>query len=374
MDSSNNYKKNCDYELIIIGAGPAGLSAAKTAAERGVNVILIDENDRPGGQLFTQTHKFFGSKEHYAGIRGFQIGEKLLKDLAEINVKLLLNTTVFGIFPTEKRVMYSTNNSKIHTIMSENILIATGALEKPILFKGWTLPGVMGAGAAQTMMNVYRVLPGKRVIMIGSGNVGLIVSYQLMQAGSKVLGVIELLPKISGYKVHAAKIRRAGVPILTSHTIIEAKGKNFVKSAVISRINFNNGSIEYIKGSEFEINCDLICIASGFQPFSELCWQLGLEMKYISALGGFVPVHNIYMESSIPGIFVAGDVAGIEEASTAMEEGKLVGEVVAFRLGYSKEKDFKIYFNQINKRLSDLRSGSFGIERKKGKSILTNYS
>lgn len=355
-------------ELVIIGAGPAGLIAAKEAASHGVKVIILDENDRPGGQLFTQTHKFFGSKEHSAGIRGIQIGERLLNDIDKLNVEILLNTTVYGIFP-DKTIMFSVSGGKVQTIEAKKILIAAGALEKPLIFKGWTLPGLMGAGAAQTMMNVYRVLPGRRALMIGSGNVGLIVSYQLKQAGCDVVGVIEIMPNISGYKVHASKIRRAAIPILTSYTIIEAKGKDYVESVIIAKVDKN---FEPIKDSKFEIDCDLICIAAGLQPFNELCWQLKMNMKYIEALGGFVPVHDKNLETSIEGIYVAGDIAGIEEASTAMEEGRLVGNAAAWKLGYITGNQFNDFSSIIHKRLSELRLGSFGEEREKGKELLAS--
>ena len=360
-------------DLVIIGAGPAGLTAAREAASHGAKVLVLDENDRPGGQLFTQTHKFFGSKEHMASVRGFQIGEQLLEDLSKLDVEISLNTVVLGVFP-DKKVMFVKGEDKVKTVDARTVLLATGALEKPLMFKGWTLPGVMGAGAAQTMMNIFRVLPGRKALMVGSGNVGLIVSYQLKQAGCEVVGVLEVLPKISGYKVHASKIRRAGIPILTSYTIKEAKGKEFVESAVITGVELPVNACRPVQGSEIEIECDLICIAAGLQPFSELCWQLNLKMQYISALGGFVPVHDKYLQTSVPDIYIAGDLAGIEEASTAMEEGRLAGKVVAWRLGYLDKKEFNFYFDEINIRLSELRLGSFGIEREKGKKLLLDSS
>jgi len=360
-------------DLVIIGAGPAGLTAAREAASHGAKVLVLDENDRPGGQLFTQTHKFFGSKEHMASVRGFQIGEQLLEDLSKLDVEISLNTVVLGVFP-DKKVMFVKGEDKVKTVDARTVLLATGALEKPLMFKGWTLPGVMGAGAAQTMMNIFRVLPGRKALMVGSGNVGLIVSYQLKQAGCEVVGVLEVLPKISGYKVHASKIRRAGIPILTSYTIKEAKGKEFVQSAVITGVELPVNVCRPIQWSEMEIECDLICIAAGLQPFSELCWQLNLKMQYISALGGFVPVHDKYLQTSVPDIYIAGDLAGIEEASTAMEEGRLAGKVVAWRLGYLDKKEFNFYFDEINIRLSELRLGSFGIEREKGKKLLLDSS
>ena len=159
------------YDLVIVGAGPSGLSAAIEAAKRGLDVVVLDENARPGGQLFKQIHKFFGSKEHKAKIRGFRIGEELLKEADALGVQVKLNATVIGLY-RDKEVVYRMGDA-IHHIKGDTVIIATGASENMVPFDGWTLPGVMGAGAAQTMMNLYGVRPGKRILMLGSGNVGL---------------------------------------------------------------------------------------------------------------------------------------------------------------------------------------------------------
>ncbi|MCL4415772.1 MAG: NAD(P)/FAD-dependent oxidoreductase, partial [Actinobacteria bacterium] len=204
-------------ELAVIGAGPAGLSAAVEAAKNGVDVIVIDENKKPGGQLFKQIHRFFGSEEHLAGTRGFEIGNMLLDDAKKYGVKVLLDNIVWGLFPDLK--IGISDNEKVSIIEADKVIVATGAVENSLSFPGWTLPNIMGAGAVQTMINIHRVLPGSRVLTIGSGNVGLIVSYQLMQAGADVLAVIEVMDHIGGYMVHASKIARMGVEILTSHTI-----------------------------------------------------------------------------------------------------------------------------------------------------------
>ena len=164
------------YDMIVVGAGPAGLSAAIEAAKKGMHVVVYDENAKPGGQLFKQIHKFFGSKEHKAKIRGFHIGEELLAEAASLGVEVVLNAIVIGIFP-EKEVTVKVEDHVIH-VKGDTILIATGASENMVTFPGWTLPGVIGAGAAQTMMNLHGTLPGKRVLMLGSGNVGLVVSFQ----------------------------------------------------------------------------------------------------------------------------------------------------------------------------------------------------
>ena len=169
------------HDLIIVGAGPSGLSAAIEAAKRGLDVVVFDENEKPGGQLFKQIHKFFGSKEHRAKVRGFVIGQQLLDEAAEAGVKVVLNATVIGLYQ-DKEVVVKIGEEIIH-YKADAVVIATGAAENMVTFPGWTLPGVIGAGAAQTMMNLHGVLPGKKVLMLGSGNVGLVVSFQLLQCG-----------------------------------------------------------------------------------------------------------------------------------------------------------------------------------------------
>lgn len=358
-----------ETEIAVVGAGPAGLSASIEAKFYGAKVMLIDENQKPGGQLFKQIHKFFGSQEHHAGVRGYVIGQQLLSDCQRLNVEVMLETAVWGIFDDRRIGIADKNGSKI--IKSKRIILATGASENPLAFPGWTLPGVMGAGAVQTMMNVHRVLPGKNAIMVGSGNVGLIVAYQLLQAGAKVHAIVEFAPNISGYLVHASKLLRAGVPILTSHTILEAKGNESVEKAIVTEIDDKRNPII---GSEKTFDVDLICIAVGMSPESDLCRMAGCEMQYIKELGGYVARHDENMETTIDGIYIAGDLSGIEEASTAMEEGRLAGLSSTESLGYLSRSEFEEKAKIIKQRLLNLRSGPFGEERRKAKRDLRNIS
>jgi len=352
-------------EIAIVGGGPAGLSASIEARTYGAKVTLVDENQKPGGQLFKQIHKFFGSQEHHAGVRGYIIGEQLLRDCQRLNVEVMLETVVWGIF--EGNRLGVVNKSLNRIIKADRIILATGASENPLAFPGWTLPGVMGAGAVQTMMNVHRVLPGRDALMIGSGNVGLIVAYQLLQAGANVHALIEALPRIGGYLVHAAKLKRAGVPILTSHTISEARGTESIEEAIVVALDKD---YKPITGSEQTFKVDLICIAVGMSPESELCRMAGCRMKYIKELGGHVPIHDERMETTVPGIYVAGDSSGIEEASTAIEEGRLAGLSAAESLGYISKDEFEEKADIIRQRLLSLRTGPFGEARLKAKQKL----
>lgn len=358
-----------DADIAIVGAGPAGLAAAVEAARWGGRVVVLDENERPGGQLFKQIHKFFGSEAHRAGTRGLRIGEELLAEARKLGVDVRLGTVVHGLF--EGRVLGIISGGHTTTLRARRIILATGASENALAFPGWELPGVMGAGAAQTMMNLHRVLPGRRVLMVGAGNVGLIVSYQLLQAGAEVAAIVEALPAIGGYEVHAAKVRRAGVPILTGHTVLRAEGAEQVERAVVAAIDAH---WKPLPGSERTLEVDTICLAVGLSPLAELAWMAGCRFAYERTLGGWVPMHNEHMETSVPGLYVAGDLAGVEEASAAMEEGRLAGLAAAASLGLMPQAEAKAALAEVQERLEALRAGPFGEPRAAAKARLAGQA
>jgi len=344
-----------ECEIIIIGGGPAGLCAALSASSLGAKVLLAERDEIPGGQLVKQTHKFFGSENQYAGDRGFRIGEMLVEKVqSDPNIKVWTNSTVLAIY--EDGVITVEHDEKHTKIMPKRVIISTGASEKFLAFPGNDLPGVYGAGAVQTLMNVAGVKPAKRVLMVGAGNIGLIVSYQLKQAGVEVAAVIEGQPVIGGYLVHASKIRRAGVPVLTRHTILEAYGNGLVEGAVIAEID---DKWLPVKGTERKIPCDAICLAVGLSPLTELVWQAGCEMVYIRELSGHVPVVDENLETTRRGIYCAGDAGGIEEASSAMVEGRLAGISAAASLGYCTKKAKQLKRAAIEE-LRELRAGPTG--------------
>ena len=340
---------------MIIGGGPAGLCAAISAASLGAQVLLAERDAIAGGQLVKQTHKFFGSEKQYAGDRGIHIGEMLVNRVkSDPNIEIWTDSTVLAIY--EDGVVTVEHEEKHTKVYPQRIIITTGAAEKFLAFPGNDLPGIYGAGAVQTLMNVDGVKPAKRVLMVGAGNIGLIVSYQLKQAGVDVVAVIEAMPKIGGYLVHASKIRRAEIPVLTRHTIVKTYGNEKVDGAVITEIDEN---WQPIPGTEQNIDCDAICLAVGLSPLTELAWQAGCEMVFIRELSGHVPILNDDLETTCSGIYCAGDVSGIEEASSAMVEGRLAGINAAISLGYDSGEAEKMRKNAISE-LEELRSGPVG--------------
>jgi len=342
------------YDLIIVGAGPSGLSAAIEAAKRGLIVIVFDENEKPGGQLFKQIHKFFGSKEHRAKIRGFNIGKQLLEEADQAGVKVVLNATVIGLYQ-DKEVVVKTGEAISH-YKGDAVIIATGASENMVTFPGWTLPGVIGAGAAQTMMNLHGVKPGERVLMLGSGNVGLVVSFQLLQCGCQVVALVDAANRVGGYGVHAAKVARCGVPFYLSHTIVKAEGEESLTGVTIAEVDEH---FSFIPGTEKHFDVDTICLAVGLSPMSQLLKMAGAKMEDNPKRGGQVPVCDEYGRTSLPGVFVAGDVSGIEEASSAMIEGRMAGIAAAKYLGFIEEDEMKGCLLQLDKALDGLRQGMF---------------
>ncbi len=354
-----------NVDVAVVGAGPAGLSAAVETARHGASVLVIDRNVRPGGQLVKQIHKFFGSREHRAGIRGVDIARDLYNEARAEGVEFWLDSYVYGIFTGRLLEVARGELGEAaagrplfrQAVEARSIVLCTGASENAVAFTGWTLPGVMGAGAAQTMINVERVMPGRRVLMVGSGNVGLIVSYQLMQAGAEVVAVVEAAPRVGGYAVHAAKISRAGVPILTSCTVTRASGSDGVEAAEIAELDEDWNPVG---GTGRVFDVDTICIATGLRPYAKLASLAGCELAYSPPLGGWVPVHGEGMMTTVSGLYVAGDVAGVEEASTAMEEGRLAGLSIAARLGLADASTVASERKVAEERLRDLRIGPFG--------------
>lgn len=302
--------KEYKTDVLIMGAGPAGLSAALELAESGLKIIIADDKKKPGGKLSLQTHNFFGSIEAcYAGERGTEIGKILTEKLKYFkNVKLWLNSPVVGIFCDKK--IGIVKEGKYVLIEPDIFLIAAGAREKAISFPGSDLPGIYGAGAFQTLVNRDLIKVSKRLFVIGGGNVGLISAYHAIQAGINVIGLVECFPECGGYKVHLDKIKRLGIPIWTSHTVLRAEGNGKLEKIITSKVdkNFNP-----IPKTEREFEVDTLLIAVGLSPVNEI-YKQAIEFGF-----------NAYC---------AGDSSEIAEASAAIFSGKITGRKVLKSLGY----------------------------------------
>lgn len=363
-------KEVMDVQVLVIGGGPAGLGAGTTAGKLGLSVAIIDENFNPGGQLIKQTHKFFGSQEEYAGLRGFEISEIMYSDFEKTGGVYLNETSAVGYYGLKDDGKHSfiayrrtRDGYTLLEISAKYIVVTTGAFENYLPFPGNYLPGVYGAGGVQTLMNVYGVKPGSKALIVGAGNIGLIVGYQLLQAGVEVEALIDALPEIGGYLVHSSKLKRLGVPIYTSHTIKHARGEESVEGATIVEIDKN---MKPIGGTEKNLEVDLILIAVGLSASNKILSQAGCQNMYVSEMGGWIPIHNEHLETTVKGIYLAGDAGGIAEASTALLEGKLAGAAIA-----QEEQCDRSEIEQVRKialsELSQIRKSEFLTKVEKGK-------
>jgi len=305
--------RQVETDVLVVGGGPAGLTAAAELASHGVDVILCDDKPSLGGKLSLQTHNFFGSvADCYAGHRGTEIGHILeggVRNQARVDV--WTDSPAVGVF--QDGVVGVVRQGRFTVVKPKSLLVATGAREKALAFPGADLPGVYGGGAFQTLVNRDLIKPSKRLLIVGGGNVGLIVAYQALQAGIDVVAVVEILPEVGGYKVHRDKILRLGVPVYTSHTLLRVDGKEHVERAVAARVDERFRPIE---GTEVAFDVDTVLVAVGLSPVRELFEEgarLGMR------------------------VYSAGDAHEIAEASAAMFSGKIAARTILRDLGLPVE-------------------------------------
>ena len=331
-------------ELAVIGAGPAGLTAAVEAAGLGLTVTLVDLFARPGGQYFMQTPYEFNIAPAPS-----PHAQRLFGSLSQADVTVLPETLVWGIFAEENGYLlglYGPPGTR-RRLSAECVLLAPGAYERPAPFPGWTLPGVMTAGAALTMVKHQQVLPGRRVVLSGTGPLQLILARHLIDAGADLVAVLDAngFPWRGWHHARAIwgqwerlnegwrswkAVWRAGAGISWGHTVLRAVGDGQVEQAVIGPVD---GS-----GTE-TVSADALCLGYGLAPAVQLSHQAGCRHHYQRDLGGYVPVRDEWLQTSLNGLFVAGDGAGIAGKDVALLEGKLAVMAAARQLGRNVATD-----------------------------------
>lgn len=337
-----------DVEVLVIGAGPAGLAAGRAAALSGAKVLLVDEREKAGGQYFKQPGLGFDIDETCLDAQ-FREGLTLYRSALAAGVEICFATTVWGAFHGPQVAVSSASGSQL--INAQRVVVSPGAYERPVAFPGWTLPGVMTTGAAQTLLRAYQTAPGKRVLVAGNGPLNLQVARELSAAGAKVVAVVELSPRPSLRKLkdllrmtvsspglvasgigHLGHLLRARVPMFYQHTICEAQGDDAVQNVSIARVS-EEGMV--VAGTQQSFDVDAVCLGYGFLSQSEIPRALGAGD---SVSKQWEPVPKSSDESgrsaSAPEVFVVGDARGLGGSKIAQSQGELAGAQAAADLGY----------------------------------------
>ena len=334
-----------EVEIAIVGAGPGGLGAALEASEAGAEAVLIDEYPTLGGQFYKQVPAAFRVKKLDAESEQYVEGLELVERVKRSGVEFLPSTLVWSVFRDGTLGLY--REERTEELRGRKLILAPGAQEVPVAFPGWTLPGVMMGGAAQSLLVTQRVLPGRRVVMAGVGPLQLKVASQLLEAGASVVEILEAssTPPVSmenalrslghwgkmreGLK-YWLKLKSSRTPYHHRHVPVGALGKKQLEAVVVAQVN---DDWQMVPGTERTLEADTLCLSYGFLPSVQLTRLLGCRLDYDGRAGAWMTWHDADQQTSLPGVYVAGEVGGIGGADVALEEGRIAGIAAARVLG-----------------------------------------
>jgi thioredoxin reductase len=335
--------------LMVVGAGPAGVAAAIEAALAGVDVMLVDENPIDHDMMAMDLPLYFGQRLHpalrnrAAMLERVVEGNPALAEADEAGVDVQLGTCVWGAFrngPTLREldgpVLGLADLERSWLIGYDRLVVAAGARDVALGFPGWEKAGTMGANGAFSLLARYQAVAARRMLVLGSGTLGLQTAALALERGVEVAGVVEVGPAVRGDAALHRMLADKGVRFYPAHTVREARGRTGeVESVVLVGVG---PDLAPIARSETEIACDTVCLAIGLVPNVELLDLLGCRLPFRSELGGFAPETDEWMRTSVPTVLAAGDCAGFHEAmvldpDVARDQGRRAGIAAALSLG-----------------------------------------
>jgi thioredoxin reductase len=338
--------------LIVVGGGVAGVAAAIEAARAGVEVLLVDEHPVDNDMMAMDVPLCFGQRMHGAVRNRAAMLERVVETSPgltradEAGVDVQLGTYVWGAFangPTVQSLpvpmLGLADDRRSWLVGYDRLIVAAGARDVLLGFPGWERAGTLGAAGAAALLARYRALAARRVVVIGSGALGLHTATLALEHGVEVAAIVEVEPRVRGDAGAAQALVARGVPIITSHTIRAGRGRTGeIESLGIVAVDERG---EAVSGSEREIACDAVCLAIGLTPSVELLHLVGARLRFTAGLGGWVPEVDQSMRTSVPGVYAAGDCAGVHDAmlgdpGIAREQGCVAGQAAAESLGASR--------------------------------------
>ena len=311
-----------NYDIVIIGGGPAGLAAAVSAKKSGINSILILERDKELGGILNQCiHNGFGLHTFKEELTGPEYAQRFIDQAKELDIEYRLNTMVMDI-SHEKVVTAMNREEGLFEIQAKAVILAMGCRERSrgaLNIPGYRPAGIYSAGTAQRLVNMEGLMPGREVVILGSGDIGLIMARRMTFEGAKVKVVAELMPYSGGLKRNIVQcLDDYGIPLKLSHTVVDIKGKERLEGVTLAEVDKNG---KPIPGTEEEYSCDTLLLSVGLIPENELSRGMGVEMSRVTS----GPVVNESLETNIEGVFACGNVLHVhdlvdfvsEEAATA---------------------------------------------------------
>lgn len=349
-------------ELAVIGAGPGGLSAAITAAQAGAQVTLLEEYHQPGGQFLRGAHR---EDVVPAKSKTEVLSRNLLEHLSSQDIEVRTGTLVWGIEGL-RLALHSGRGTE--WLAAKKIIIATGARELVMPFPGWTLPGVMTLGAAQILVKEHDVLPGKRILMAGSGPLLLATASALSIYDVSIHGILEATHPLSWMKYnltvlgnldrlgegwhYAKSLFQKKISYRFGYAVIRAEGTDKLTGVTIARLNRHG---KPIPGSEQHISLDTLCVGFGFVPNTELTQLAGCIHEYLPERGGWVPLTDETFQTSVSGVYAVGETAGVGGAKAAILQGQIAGLAVALELKRLNKEEFARRYIPLNRHLQPLK-------------------
>ena len=308
---------NLNADVAIIGGGPAGLAAAISARKnKAKHVIILDRNSWLGGILPQCIHDGFGVEETGKSMTGTEYSEMYINNAKKQNITFMKETMVLNL--NKDREIIAVNKKGLHRIKAKSIVLAMGCREKTrwnVMIPGDRPSGIYTAGVAQAFINLYNIMVGKNVVILGSGDVGLIMARRLKFEGANVLGVVEILPYASGLPRNVVQcLDDYDIPLFLSHTVTYIKGKERLESVKIAQVD---KKMNVVPGTEKELQCDTLLLSLGLIPENELSKGIGIDIDNVT--GG--PIVNQFFETSMPGIFACGNCLQVYDTVDVLSLG-----------------------------------------------------